>query len=137
MRKYATESLIDFDPYSILICDGCGKETNCEYLNIFGEKSDYERPCYCKECYPFYIKPEEQKYKCENCKCLTDQECNEKHLDSEWDIITETSPVSNEVKTWDNIGKEKRRITPDPFNKGIGCTVCGNLLTTKTIGDAL
>ena len=127
MKKYRFE-LDDSEPILVMSCDGCGLETDCNYLDIFGEKSDYERPCYCKECYPFYIRPEEQKYKCDDCKKLNNQECQEKHDESLWDIISETSNVLDDIKVWDNIGKEKRRITPNPFNKGIGCTVCGNLL---------
>ena len=123
----------EFDPCTLRSCDGCGNDNR--HINIseifiykatLEEKMANENLDYCDECYPFYARPEEQKNKCVECRKLNDVECNEKYLDRCWDIIKEDSNIHPDCLNG-NLGKEKRRCTPNPFSKGIGCSVCGNL----------
>jgi|TARA_R110002110_G_scaffold5448_3_gene28237 hypothetical protein len=130
MQKVINLSDTKFDPLTRRSCDGCGKnDRHSNYSEVFimyktlEEKMDNENTDYCDECYPFYARAEQQKNKCVECKKLSDEECDKKHLNCGWDIITRDSNIHPKCLDG-NIGKEKRKCTPNPFSKGLGCSVC-------------
>ena len=87
------------------------------------EKMSNENKDYCDECYSFYARAEQQKNKCVECRMLSDEECDKKHLGCGWDIITEDSNIHSKCLKG-NIGTQKRKCVPNPFSKGLGCSVC-------------
>jgi len=130
MEKIRNLSETKFDPRSIISCDGCGKnDRHSHYSEVFimkktlEEKMSNENKDYCDECYPFYDRVEQQKNKCVECRILSDEECDKKHSDCCWDIITRDSNIHTKCLDG-NIGKQKRKCVPNPFSKGLGCSVC-------------
>ena len=130
MQKVINLSDTKFAPCTRISCDGCGKnDRHSNYSEVFimyktlEEKMDNENTDYCDDCYPFYNRVEQQKNKCVECKKLSDEECNEKYLNCGHDIITRDSNIHPKCLD-ENIGKEKRKCTPNPFSKGLGCSVC-------------
>lgn len=137
MRIHTNQKLeFPEDDESYLVCDGChSNDRHANYSGVFimnstpEEKRENEGKHYCKDCIKFYERPEQQKNKCTDCRKLTDVECHERMTLALGDVIRWDSNVHQQCKEgYNQIGKTKYKCTPNPFSKGIGCSVCGNLL---------